>query len=351
MLSSYRGNSDAPAGATSGKAILVSVDGLTAPAPVLIVTADSPYSIPADLSSGQMYMLDTAGGALTMTLPAAPSDGQQIIFKRISTDGNTVTIARNGKLIEGAASDYTNSSTALAAFVFEYSADNGSWWLVGQALAPASSVAVGNITGLGTGVATWLATPSSANLAACVTGETGSGSLVFANLPVFNTTIGVGGATASASGSGVTFPATQSASTNANTLDDYEKGTWTPSLTFGGGSTGMTYSAQVGTYTKIGNACATQLYLLLTAKGSSTGNAVVGGLPFASNNTANQNQFVPLYGNNLNAAIACFAMGLVSPNASSFTVYNMAAGAIGAYSQGTFNNNSDIGGNFTYLTA
>ena len=43
--------------------------------------------------------------------------------------------------------------------------------------------AVGSITGLGTGVSTFLATPSSANLAAAMTDETGSGSLVFATSP------------------------------------------------------------------------------------------------------------------------------------------------------------------------
>jgi len=49
--------------------------------------------------------------------------------------------------------------------------------------------AVGSITGLGTGVATWLATPSSANLAAAMTDETGSGSLVFATSPTLVTPI------------------------------------------------------------------------------------------------------------------------------------------------------------------
>lgn len=39
------------------------------------------------------------------------------------------------------------------------------------------------LSGLGTGVGTWLATPSSANLAAAVTGETGSGALVFGTSP------------------------------------------------------------------------------------------------------------------------------------------------------------------------
>ncbi len=42
---------------------------------------------------------------------------------------------------------------------------------------------VGSVTGLGTGVGTFLATPSSANLLAAVTDETGTGALVFANTP------------------------------------------------------------------------------------------------------------------------------------------------------------------------
>jgi len=49
--------------------------------------------------------------------------------------------------------------------------------------------AIGSITGLGAGIATWLATPSSANLASAVTDETGSGSLVFATSPTLVTPI------------------------------------------------------------------------------------------------------------------------------------------------------------------
>ena len=65
------------------------------------------------------------------------------------------------------------------------------------------------------------------------------------------TTLGVGGATPSASGSGITFPASQSASSDANTLDDYEEGTWTPAITSNGG-TATTYTYGTATYTKIG---------------------------------------------------------------------------------------------------
>ena len=47
-----------------------------------------------------------------------------------------------------------------------------------------------------------------------------------------NSTIGVGNATPAASGAGITFPANEatSASTDPNTLDDYEEGDWTPEV-------------------------------------------------------------------------------------------------------------------------
>jgi len=95
------------------------------------------------------------------------------------------------------------------------------------------------------------------------------------------------GATVS-SGTGVAFPATQSASSDANTLDDYEEGTWTPTLTFGGGSTGITYSSERGgAYTRIGRLVYINLRLTLTSKGSSTGDAKITGLPFAPNAAIN----------------------------------------------------------------
>jgi hypothetical protein len=60
------------------------------------------------------------------------------------------------------------------------------------------------------------------------------------------TTLALEGAT-SQSGTGITFPVTQSASSNAKTLDDYEEGTWTPS-----NATAGTFTSIVATYTKIG---------------------------------------------------------------------------------------------------
>lgn len=78
------------------------------------------------------------------------------------------------------------------------------------------------------------------------------------------------------------FPATQAASADANCLDDYEEGDWTPGLSFGGASTGITYSAvsNVASYTKSGRFVACSGLLLLTNKGSATGTARITGLPF-----------------------------------------------------------------------
>jgi hypothetical protein len=99
------------------------------------------------------------------------------------------------------------------------------------------------------------------------------------------TTVGVGGVTPSGSGSGVQFPATQSASTDANTLDDYEEGTWTPTLAFGGGSTGIVYGGRVGNYIKVGSLVTAQCAVDITNKGSSTGSASVSGFPFTVSGT------------------------------------------------------------------
>lgn len=87
-------------------------------------------------------------------------------------------------------------------------------------------------------------------------------------------------------GGSVRFPATQVPSAGANDLDDYEEGTWTPGLTFGGASVGMTFSNRIGGYTKIGNQLAFEGRITLTAKGSSVGGAVITGLPFTYGGSA-----------------------------------------------------------------
>lgn len=104
----------------------------------------------------------------------------------------------------------------------------------------------------------------------------------------FNSTIGVGGATPSTSGAGITFPATASASTDANTLDDYEEGSWTPA------NATVSLATAIGSYTKIGNTVFARANVTYpsTASGSA---AELTGLPFTpANNVANYQGTVSL---------------------------------------------------------
>jgi translation elongation factor EF-G len=83
--------------------------------------------------------------------------------------------------------------------------------------------------------------------------------------------------------SGITFPATQVASSDANTLDDYEEGTWTP--VFQGTVTAGTYvySTQVGRYTKVGNLVTVFGHLVISSiTTAATGVMRIGGLPFTT---------------------------------------------------------------------
>jgi hypothetical protein len=70
------------------------------------------------------------------------------------------------------------------------------------------------------------------------------------------------------------------ANTASNVLDDYEEGTFTPALQFGGGTTGIAYSQQFGNYTKIGRLVHIKMRVLLSNKGSSSGAAEITGFPF-----------------------------------------------------------------------
>lgn len=100
-----------------------------------------------------------------------------------------------------------------------------------------------------------------------------------------------------ANGQGVDFSATPGTGTS-ELLADYEEGTWSPVLSFGGASVGITYAGgNRGRYTKIGNTVVVNALLELTNKGSSTGVAAITGLPFATGAYINYVGVAALYGN------------------------------------------------------
>ena len=135
------------------------------------------------------------------------------------------------------------------------------------------------ISGAATGTATFTIESPATSTNRTLTLPDNTGTIITQNsTPAFASTIGVGGATAAASGAGITFPATQSASSDANTLDDYEEGTWTPALLNG---TTTTYTSQSATYTKVGRLVFVRAQLIINSVGN--GNTIrVSGLPFAA---------------------------------------------------------------------
>lgn len=127
----------------------------------------------------------------------------------------------------------------------------------------------------------------------------GAANLVYnANGPIVSS-LGVGSTTPSASGAGIAFPATQSASSDVNTLDDYEEGTWTPSI---GGS--ATYNSRWGSYTKVGRVVTCQFWISVNAIGSGSATTITG-LPFSINN--------PTYANDISGGpVTYFASSATS---------------------------------------
>ena len=168
-----------------------------------------------------------------------------------------------------------------------------------------------------------------------ITGNTGT--LISAS------TIGVGGATPSASGVGITFPATQSASSDVNTLDDYEQGTFTPDLRFGNSTTGITYTQRGGSYTKIGRLVYFTLRITLSNKGSASGNAQIYGLPFTptvGDGAGDYSGAYPAYSGNTSGWNVSFAVTIDSGNTYLFLRYNNGTDSA-ALTQANFTNTTD----------
>jgi hypothetical protein len=93
--------------------------------------------------------------------------------------------------------------------------------------------------------------------------------------------LSLAGGSTTATGTGIAFPTTQSASSDANTLDDYEEGTWTPSVN--SGFTSPAYAARAGTYTKIGNVVTFTLVVIMSSS-TRAASIIQFSLPFTSRN-------------------------------------------------------------------
>jgi hypothetical protein len=140
-----------------------------------------------------------------------------------------------------------------------------------------------------------------------------------------NKVIGVG-ATPATSGAGITFPATQSASTDANTLDDYEEGTFTPTISGTTTAGTGTYTAQFGVYTKVGSVVTVQVNLGISNH-TGTGNILLSGLPFTSFATTDYWGVISIgYVNNLALTALNFPTGIINVNTTYASLYQSPTG-------------------------
>ena len=139
---------------------------------------------------------------------------------------------------------------------------------------------------------------------------------------------------------GLTFPATAVASADANTLDDYEEGTWTPSL---GGT--ATYNTQVGMYTKIGNVVTVsgKIHVNVRGTGSST---VVSGLPFTSNANYSYGIAIGKYAAIANTAFTVY--GDLPSSSTTFELFCTTAAGTSNYVASVFADSTNITFTFTY---
>ena len=124
------------------------------------------------------------------------------------------------------------------------------------------------------------------------------------------------------SGTGITFPAGQSASSDANTLDDYEEGTFTPVIASTGGGTN-TYVRQNAKYTKVGRLVAAEIDVRLNVNSMSSGNLTITGLPFANGAAVTT---APLISSPPATSAAYYVVGYIDAGASTITL-NRVTGA------------------------
>jgi hypothetical protein len=145
------------------------------------------------------------------------------------------------------------------------------------------------------------------------------------------------------SGGGIDFSATSDAGgMTSELLDDYEEGTWTPQLNFNGGTTGITYAALNGAYIKIGRMVMVRGGFALTNKGSSSGSAYVGGLPFTVESLSYADATA------IGGAAALSSINgppvVVAQNTQTKALlwYNTTSGARILISEANFNNNTEL---------
>lgn len=125
---------------------------------------------------------------------------------------------------------------------------------------------------------------------------------------------------------------------------------WTPTLTFGGASVGMTYTTRVGNFVKYGKKIVATFQITLSAKGSSTGVVVIGGLPIAATaaNSPAGNASITFY--SAMASLTGSPVGNIQASGFGASLFQNGAANSANLTDANFTNTTAIQGVITYLT-
>jgi len=149
-------------------------------------------------------------------------------------------------------------------------------------------------------------------------------------------------------GTGITFPATQSASSNANTLDDYEEGDWTASFVPNTSGT-ITLTNQTGTYTKVGRVVTLTGLFSVSSVSSPTGYLKITGLPFAGGSTAKNRCAVSINGGNMNATMTTVLVARIEGDSTIYVFKTDGAGNLALTAAADMKASTEIFINVTYV--
>lgn len=152
------------------------------------------HSLVVDVSNAdQSHVVQRLYQPTTMKLPVLMTDSIGLGGAAGTTKTLTMYGTTSGSVTLAVAAIAGSNTLTLPAGTTDFSATGGASQVVKQTSAggafTVATVGVSDLAGLGTNVGTWLATPSSANLRAALTDETGGGAAVFAETPTLVTPI------------------------------------------------------------------------------------------------------------------------------------------------------------------
>jgi hypothetical protein len=138
----------------------------------------------------------------------------------------------------------------------------------------------------------------------------------------------------------------------ANRLDDYEEGTWTPVIGGTTGTSGQSYTTQVGHYTKIGRQVIVTFLVDLSNKGTITGDCVLSGLPFACLSDNASGSGVISFFDNLTANVSSMSLNGNQNATSAYINHIVGSGATSVVNTtAIIGTSTRLDGVFSYFTS